>query len=64
MFRIDLTLENPLANIALDEAMLEVAEASTEHPEMLRLWQPATPLVVIGRSSPWRTEVELSLIHI
>ena len=60
MFRLDLTLENPLANIALDEAMLEVAEASTEHPEMLRLWQPTSPLVVIGRSSPWRTEVEHS----
>jgi len=60
MFRLDLTLENPLANIALDEAMLEVAEASTEHPEILRLWQPASPLVVIGRSSPWSTEVEHS----
>ena len=60
MFRLDLTLENPLANIALDEVMLEVAEASTEHPEVLRLWQPASPLVVIGRSSPWQTEVEHS----
>ncbi len=60
MFRLDLTLENPLANIALDEALLEVAEASTDHPEVLRLWQPTSPLVVLGRSSPWKTEVEHS----
>jgi len=60
MLRLDLTLENSLANIALDEALLEVAEASTDHPELLRLWQPASPLVVLGRSSPWETEVEHS----
>ena len=60
MFRIDLTLSDPLANVALDEALLEVAEASEEHSEVLRLWQPASPLVVIGRSSPWQTEVKHS----
>ena len=57
MHRLDLTLDNPLANIALDEALLEVAEAAGDHAEVLRLWQPESPLVVIGRSSPWQTEV-------
>lgn len=60
MLRLDLTLDDPIANIAFDEAMIEVAEASTGHSEVLRLWQPASPLVVIGRSSPWSTEVNHS----
>jgi len=57
MHRLDLTLDNPLANIALDEALLEVAEATDGNAEVLRLWQPTSPLVVLGRSSPWQTEV-------
>ena len=60
MHRLDLTLDNPLSNIALDEALLEVAEAADEHAEVLRLWQPTSPLVVLGRSSPWQTEVNHS----
>ena len=60
MKRIDLTLENPVANIAFDEALLEVAEGTEEHGEVLRLWQPTSPMVVLGRSSPWQTEVNHS----
>jgi lipoate-protein ligase A len=56
MLRLNLTLENPAANISLDEALLEHAETSAEHPQLLRLWQPQTPMVVIGRSSPLAAE--------
>lgn len=62
MIRIDVTLDDPLANVALDEAMLEYAEgADTDgerrSPEVLRLWEPTSPMVVLGRSSPFATEV-------
>ena len=60
MQRLDLTLDNPVANIAFDEALIDVAEAADEHPEILRLWEPKSPMVVIGRSSPWQTEVNHS----
>ena len=60
MHRIDLTLDNPLDNIAFDEALLDTAEANDDHSEVLRLWEPTSPLVVLGRSSPWQTEVNHS----
>jgi lipoate-protein ligase A len=56
---LDLTLREPAANIALDEALLEAAEASAEPREVLRLWEPAAPLVVVGRSSHVAAEVHL-----
>lgn len=59
MLRLDLTLPDPVANVALDEALLETAEAAGEHPELLRLWHPDRPLVVLGRSSPLAAEVDL-----
>ena len=60
---LDLTL-SPVLNLALDDALLESAEASDSHPEVLRLWQPATPMVVIGRSSPLTQEVNLDFCHV
>jgi lipoate-protein ligase A len=51
------TLSSDIANVAFDEALLELAERQPEHPEVLRLWQPQNPLVVLGRSSPWQQEV-------
>lgn len=48
------------ANIALDEALLESAEAGERTEEILRIWQPTDPTVVIGRSSPIRKEVNLA----
>ena len=49
----------PEANIALDEALLEAAEAGETQTEILRLWTPSQPIVVLGRSSPHLTEVNL-----
>jgi len=56
---IDLTLPTPGENLALDEALLEEAEAAPEPAETLRLWEPTEPLVVLGRSSRIATEVHV-----
>lgn len=59
MHCLDLTLPEPAENLALDEALLQEAETS-EHPvETLRLWEPAHPMVVIGRSSRRDDEVDI-----
>lgn len=55
---LDLTLESPQANVALDEALLEAAEESGQG-EILRLWEPLEPMVVLGRSSRVAEEVQL-----
>jgi len=59
MLLLDLTLDKPELNLALDEALLESAEANDTHPEVLRFWEPDQPFVVLGRSSPIETEVNL-----
>jgi len=56
---LDLTLAEAAANIALDEALLEAAESAPEPREVLRLWEPAAPLVVVGRSSHVAAEVHV-----
>ncbi len=48
---VPLTLPTPAQNLALDEALLE------EGKESLRLWEAPTPMVVLGRSSPFHSEV-------
>lgn len=58
MHLLDLTL-SPALNLSLDDALLESAEASDSHPELLRFWEPTAPMVVIGRSSPLEMEVNL-----
>lgn len=54
---LDLTLPTPAENLALDEALLEEAEASGCPVEWLRLWEPPRPMVVVGRSSRIAEEV-------
>jgi lipoate-protein ligase A len=58
MQRLDLTLATPAENIALDEALLDWAEELGDDPEYLRLWEPATPIVVVGRSTRVQREVD------
>lgn len=55
----DLTLSEPALNIALDEALLECVERDGPAAETLRIWEPARPLVVVGRSSRVEEEVDL-----
>ncbi len=61
---LDVTLTEPAANLALDEALLETAEEQQHNgffaeTETLRIWQPSSPMVVLGRSSPYEREVHL-----
>jgi lipoate-protein ligase A len=58
--KLALTLGEPAANLALDEALLEAAEAGEQTDEVLRLWEPAEPLVVVGRSGRVAEEVDLA----
>lgn len=54
-----LTLPSAAENLALDEALLDSAESVEAHPEILRIWEPSSPMVVLGRSSPIRQEVKV-----
>src|SRR3990172_4115245 len=58
MRRLLLTLDTPAANLALDEALLEQAEAEGAEAEVLRLWESPQPIVVVGRSSRVELEVD------
>lgn len=51
-----LTLSTPEENLALDEALLDAAEAG-QIGEVLRFWEPTKPMVVLGRSSRIVAEV-------
>ncbi len=57
MHFLDLTLDDPAANVALDEALLEWCEADEFHEEILRVWEPYQNVVVVGRSSEVAREV-------
>jgi lipoate---protein ligase len=50
MKRLDLSLADPAADLALDEALLESAERG-DGGEVLRLWAFDRPAVIIGRGS-------------
>ncbi len=54
---LDLTLPTAAENLALDEALLEEAEAAHQPTETLRFWESTEPMVVVGRSS--RVEIEV-----
>ena len=58
MQRLMLTLDTPAANIALDEALLDLAEATGPSAEYLRVWESPRPIVVVGRSSRVHQEVD------
>ncbi len=55
---LELTLPTPEENLALDEALLDQAEAGDGSDEVLRLWEPDRPMVVVGRSSKLVQEVK------
>jgi lipoate-protein ligase A len=54
---LDLTLDSPAANLALDEALLETADEADAPREVLRIWESPRPLVVVGRASRIAAEV-------
>lgn len=55
---LELTLPTPAENLALDEALLEQAESGNLDDEILRLWEPQHPFVVLGRSSQLALEAD------
>lgn len=59
MRRLDLSLPTCEENLALDEALLEAAEAGELAGEVLRLWEMPQVVVVVGRSSLVAQEVHL-----
>jgi lipoate-protein ligase A len=56
---LEVTLETPEENLALDEALLEEAESARHPVETLRLWESPAPFVVVGRNSEVAREVNL-----
>ena len=64
---LDLTLDTAEENLALDEALLLEAEAAAAadvpHAEVLRIWEPVRPLVVVGRGSRISREVNVAACH-
>lgn len=58
MHLLRLTLPTPAENIALDEALLDDAEALGPEAEYLRLWESPEPIVVLGRSSKVAEEID------
>jgi lipoate-protein ligase A len=57
---LDLTLNSPAENLALDEALLEQAEAGQSEGDVLRLWESPQTAVIIGRSSRIADEVDVA----
>ena len=55
---LDLTLANPAANLACDEALLDWCEEGFPD-EILRFWEPRQHFAVLGYSNKARTEVNL-----
>ena len=56
---LDLTLASPEENVALDEALIEEAESGGLREDVLRLWEPSRPAVIVGRSSRVEQEVDV-----
>ena len=59
MLLVDHTCATPAEDLALDELLLDEAEATEGPREFLRLWEPPRPMVVIGRSSRVAEEVRV-----
>lgn len=55
---LDLSLDDPAANLALDDALLEEAEANGGG-EILRFWESPAHFVVLGAGSPSAADVDL-----
>lgn len=56
---LDLEMNDPWLDVALDEALVEQADRSSDHAEVLRVWEPTSTAVIVGRSSPLAREVNV-----
>jgi len=55
---LDLTLPTPEANLALDEALLDLCDGGGGD-EILRFWEPSEPFVVVGYANEAAREADL-----
>ncbi|MCA9132751.1 MAG: hypothetical protein KDA45_06340 [Planctomycetales bacterium] len=55
---LERTLPTIAENLALEEALLEEADAGNSNAELLRIWAAQQPFVVLGRSSRVDEEVD------
>ncbi len=53
------SLSSPAENLALEDTWLEMAEEGQWNDEILRIWEPTSSFVVIGRGSRIAEEVNL-----
>lgn len=62
MHLLDLTLSTPAENLALDEALLDACQRGQLPPHgVLRFWESAEPIVVVGRGSRVAEDVRLDV---
>jgi lipoate---protein ligase len=54
---LSLSCDRHEANLAVDDALLDEAEAASQPRETLRIWEPVAPLVVVGYPSHVSREV-------
>jgi lipoate---protein ligase len=54
---LELTFDDPAANLACDEALLEALEAGSASDDCLRIWQVKKHFVVLGHSDPLQSNV-------
>lgn len=54
------SLQTPAENLALEDAWLDMAEEGLLDTEILRVWQPSTTFVVVGRGSQISREVDVA----
>ncbi len=59
MLFLESNFDDPAENLALDEALLEQAEAGENCDELLRIWIPRTTAIIVGRSSQVAQEVNV-----
>ncbi|HEX9788220.1 MAG TPA: lipoate--protein ligase family protein, partial [Candidatus Binatia bacterium] len=60
---LDLTFDEAPANLACDEALLEMMEADPSSDGCLRVWQAKEPFVVLGHSNRMLSDVAVSACH-
>lgn len=58
---LELTFADPAANLACDEALLELFEAGVLDDGLLRIWQPENFFVVLGHANRSAEEVDIAV---
>ena len=57
---LELSFDDPAANLACDEALLELAEADPSREACLRVWEGKKHFVVLGHSNQMRSDVNVA----